>query len=683
MNISAKDKKQIIRFFLILAAGALLTVVLELTLFNFRHYESLFFPEPSEVQMTMVGLTDLGNGHYKIAEEGDVYIEFTFPYQKIENIHVDIETEAPPVGNHTNTVWITLWATDEGNAFYYEMPERLIAHGIPATQYLRLHPAGNVDKIKLAFSEDSAGSNIIIHDISLNQVRPISVSKIRMVLIFLIYLIVIIYRPGSRLYQIVYDPSRHWQKVVMAIFAVAQIAVMIYLADEVNYSKDPNKSCYTALTESLTQGKVYLDREPDEKLKGLENPYDPSLRGAEQVEFLWDYAFYEGRYYVYFGLAPELVFYLPHYLITGNHFPVHMELKLCSALCVIGIMLLLHQFIKKFFKKTSFIIYMLLCAVIINGIGILYTVMHPDMYSIPKLLSITSVILGVYFWMSAIKIGSDTLIPWRLAVGSVFVALIAGSRPQMLLAGFIAFPLFGRLMILNPMKKGFNSKNILNLLCLVIPLLVLGGVFMWYNQARFGSVMDFGANYNLTSNDMTKRGFVLDRCGYGIFTFLFQLPVTVSQFPFLKETVADTSYLGTTIRDAMYGGLFAGNLVLFLGLLFHKFKDMLKERKLYSITAGSILFGLIIVIADTQMAGILVGYMGDFAIFFFVPMAIVVMSILEVLKSEKTSKNWLQLISGLCILSICYNYLVIFVNSNIGINSTLFQKISSAIQFWL
>lgn len=32
---------------------------------------------------------------------------------------------------------------------------------------------------------------------------------------------------------------------------------------------------------------------------------------------------------------------------------------------------------------------------------------------------------------------------------------------------------------------------------------------MWYNAARFGSPFDFGANYNLTSNDMTRRGFAV------------------------------------------------------------------------------------------------------------------------------------------------------------------------------
>jgi len=54
-------------------------------------------------------------------------------------------------------------------------------------------------------------------------------------------------------------------------------------------------------------------------------------------------------------------------------------------------------------------------------------------------------------------------------------------------------------------------------------VLVAAGL-MWYNAARFGSPFDFGANYNLTGNDMTQRGFNAVRIGPAVFTSLFELP---------------------------------------------------------------------------------------------------------------------------------------------------------------
>ena len=58
----------------------------------------------------------------------------------------------------------------------------------------------------------------------------------------------------------------------------------------------------------------------------------------------------------------------------------------------------------------------------------------------------------------------------------------------------------------------------------ILPVVVVAAGLMWYNAARFGSPFDFGANYNLTGNDMTQRGFNAVRIGPAVFTSLFELP---------------------------------------------------------------------------------------------------------------------------------------------------------------
>ena len=79
---------------------------------------------------------------------------------------------------------------------------------------------------------------------------------------------------------------------------------------------------------------------------------------------------------------------------------------------------------------------------------------------------------------------------------------------------------------------------------------------MWYNFARFGSPFDFGQNYNLTTNDMTGRGFRVERVGLSFFTYFLQPPKINSAFPFVNRVDITTSYLGTTITEAMFGGIF-------------------------------------------------------------------------------------------------------------------------------
>lgn len=49
----------------------------------------------------------------------------------------------------------------------------------------------------------------------------------------------------------------------------------------------------------------------------------------------------------------------------------------------------------------------------------------------------------------------------------------------------------------------------------ILPYIIVAAGVMYYNAARFGSPFDFGANYNLTFNDMTLRGFRIDRFLYG------------------------------------------------------------------------------------------------------------------------------------------------------------------------
>ena len=80
---------------------------------------------------------------------------------------------------------------------------------------------------------------------------------------------------------------------------------------------------------------------------------------------------------------------------------------------------------------------------------------------------------------------------------------------------------------------------------------------MWYNAARFGSPFDFGANYNLTSNDMTRRGFAVGRIAPAAVTFLAGIPGVQTVFPYLTATRMQTNYMGLTITELYYGGAFA------------------------------------------------------------------------------------------------------------------------------
>lgn len=95
----------------------------------------------------------------------------------------------------------------------------------------------------------------------------------------------------------------------------------------------------------------------------------------------------------------------------------------------------------------------------------------------------------------------------------------------------------------------------------LLPVVLVAAGLMWYNAARFGSPFDFGANYNLTGNDMTQRGFNAVRIGPAVFTSLFELPSWQGVFPFLRETDVQTNAVIRTISEKFTGGILAATPV--------------------------------------------------------------------------------------------------------------------------
>ena len=53
----------------------------------------------------------------------------------------------------------------------------------------------------------------------------------------------------------------------------------------------------------------------------MKNPYDTIALQAAGIGYRADYAYHNGKYYVYFGIVPVLLLYLPYYLLTGGALP--------------------------------------------------------------------------------------------------------------------------------------------------------------------------------------------------------------------------------------------------------------------------------------------------------------------------------------------------------------------------
>ena len=69
--------------------------------------------------------------------------------------------------------------------------------------------------------------------------------------------------------------------------------------------------------DALANGSIALLEEPSDEFKNLENPYDAQERASldREKDYIWDTAYYNGKQYVYFGILPMLISFLPYYFI--------------------------------------------------------------------------------------------------------------------------------------------------------------------------------------------------------------------------------------------------------------------------------------------------------------------------------------------------------------------------------
>ncbi len=171
-----------------------------------------------------------------------------------------------------------------------------------------------------------------------------------------------------------------------------------------------------------------------------------------------------------------------------------------------------------------------------------------------------------------------------------------------------------------------------------MPYVVVAAGIMWYNYSRFGSPFDFGANYNLTTNDMTSRGFVWDRMLPAAYSYLVQLPKFISVFPFIRFSDFDTSYMGITIRETTYGGIFSYSPFLWLVIAIPFIRKFLAEHKVLLPASILAVCGILTPLLDSQFAGILQRYFADFSLMLYMSAVFVILALLSAAKSERDKK---------------------------------------------
>lgn len=661
----------------------------EATLFNINYFSSKSFKEESLYEDIV---------EYKTADNthtfyNDIQILFMDVNAEIENIHIDLSD------NCSETATAKIYLTDEANEYFYEAGTRTLYRDVESSQYITVHNAGKSRNIALVFVGDDG--YVKVDDISINAPRGYDFNLTRAMIATLLLILLYIFRPSSPLYtyKLTESPTLRsnfalgficLQCVIFVIIGTVNPAFLGLTTENgktyFSHLAFEHHNQYDELAQAILDGKTYIDNDDvPQSLLEMENPYDNTARYYKQIEsgdtYRWDVALYDGHYYVYFGIVPLLLMYLPFRVIFKAPFPSAIGIIIFAVIFAFGVYKLLALLCCKYFKNVSIGAYLLTALAFVNCCGAMFLVKRPDFYSVPIITAMAFVTWGIYLWLK----GQDLEQKKNLYFlgGSLCCALAVGCRPQSVLMCAVALPIF--LGYFFKEKKIKEKSGILNLLALAVPFIIVAAGIMYYNYIRFDSPFDFGSSYNLTTNDVTRRGFEMDRTGLGIFTYLFQPPSFDATFPYIRAVNVETNYVGKTIKEACFGGLITVTPALWSLFLLPKVKNILKEKKLFGFTALLILIGFSTVIANTQAGGLLQRYFSDFGYIFFLAAAIIIFALSEKFISPESNKNFHIILLLATISSIVYTFALVFSESDVTIdtqNPSLYGYISHMVEFW-
>ncbi|HJH74463.1 MAG TPA: cytochrome C oxidase Cbb3 [Eggerthellaceae bacterium] len=696
----------------ILAVALLLeTFLFNLNFFTSAGYNSISLNDKLNLQET----TD---EQYKLTAVNHT-LEFSNLNTEVHNIWLNFDYRQP-----AQELTVKIQFTDDAHHTYFDSTEYTV--GVPdvavstlsdQSEYINLNTTGLVDNLRIEVTGENVSYPIKLSDIVLNAHHPFDFNAGCFLATAGILLLAFAFRPRSAIYRIhIVDEPRKSKAAIIAtvVIEVWLMATFLFMGSNLvgvatqGYNSGSwdghsivntfevggdNAQQYAELAKAMAHGQLYLEEEPPQWLQDMADPYDKGARDEAQKEtgepYLFDVAYHDGHYYVYFGVMPVVLFYLPFYLLTGANFPTAIGVLIACVAFVLGCSALLDRFARYHFKRVSLGLYLLLQIPLVTCCGILYLLKFPTFYSLPIMLGLAFSVWGLYFWMRGRASAARSAGPekWYLA-GSLCMALVVGCRPQLVVLSLLAFPLFWRAYITE--RRLFSPRGAREFACLVAPYAVVAAGLMGYNYARFGSLTDFGANYNLTVNDMTKRGWNLGRLAPALFAYFLQPPCVTGVFPYVQPAPFDTTYMGQTIKEVTFGGILACLPVLWV-LPFAKRILTLRMRQRSTRTIMGVIVvllasGVIVALLDAQMAGILQRYFADFSFMFLAAVVLLAFIVNENLPPGSMAQNLLmKVLLVLVAVSVLYSVLVCFVPETgwySDVYPWAYQDVIETAQFW-
>ncbi len=346
-------------------------------------------------------------------------------------------------------------------------------------------------------------------------------------------------RPGSWLGGRTIGGAGRWEKCLAAALALALALLAVLpmgLSPYWNGENPGHRVQYEQLAESFLQGRIDLDYgDMDPRLLEMENPYDPKARAELGVEYHWDHAFYNGRYYMYFGVAPVLLLFLPYRVVTGTPLTTYHGTQVFTALFIGGMLALLWFLAKRFFRDMPLSVFFSLWGAF-SLMSVWYCSAAPAQYCTAISSALCVEVWSLFFFAQAVWGGHREGPSLALGtLGSLLGALAFGCRPTVALANLLAVPLFAYYV----RGKRLGWRLLGQTALVLLPYVLVGAGLMAYNYVRFESPFEFGQSYQLTVADQSAYGSLFSQVSLGRL-----VKETVKNFFYVARPTGSFPYIG-------------------------------------------------------------------------------------------------------------------------------------------
>ncbi|MBE6585997.1 MAG: hypothetical protein E7645_05655 [Ruminococcaceae bacterium] len=450
-----------------------------------------------------------------------------------------------------------------------------IIRGDDRSAYIVLDLTGDVSALKISLTAPKEAV-FTLTGITVNEPVPMQFSALRLVLFVLGCMAV---------YALVTFPSMKKtygeQPAALGRVAIVLTVVLVLLALGMTFAAmyDQTGAVSTGfentsgnqitqeIVDAFRAGQVHLLDQPSKELLDMENPYDWSARRELGVSAKWDHLLFEGKYYSYYGIAPVLLLFLPYNILTGFYFPTAEAVLLFGGLGIVFLSLLFLEFAKLFCKKIPNSMLVATLVILQLSSGVWYNFVYDNFYEIAQASGFMFTCMGFFFLLRSRVIGEGKIRYRHLVLSTMCLSWAVLCRPTLALYCIVAciFIVFGYVKhrgeikasvpdLGDRQKRALRGATVKYLLASLTCFVVIGGIQVLYNYARFGNPLDFGIQYSLTINDFTRSQYHTDFVMIGIYNFLFAFPKIQPEFPYVVSnfsTLSTNGYYYVANRNAV------------------------------------------------------------------------------------------------------------------------------------